>query len=599
MTKPVIVTRTGKGSPLSITEGDNNFTNLANATVSLQANSGDIVSADLNGTVNIVAGSNVSILGDNTAKTLTISVPTGGVGPQGETGATGATGPTGPQGPAGADGTNGTNGMDGATGAQGPQGIQGVQGDTGPMGPAGADGVDGAQGIQGIQGIQGETGPMGPTGATGAQGPQGDQGVGVRIVGEVATSASLPGTGNTAGDSYIVTADGNLWTWSGSSWIDAGQIVGPQGPTGATGATGPQGIQGETGPQGPQGIQGLTGATGATGPQGDTGPQGIQGIQGIQGETGATGPAGADGADGVDATFSGTLSQNLDVGSFSITSTGANNISIQPGTSGKIVLAGLQWPTTSGSSSSGPISGMVTAVDYVRTPNTLTLNNIGAATNGSQISFSGNGLAALGLDNVTSYYIGSIVDGTKIELSLSPTGSNPISFSGSGTPTDVNYSITSSGGGASTPTMGQVLTYGTAGALTWSTPSTTSALSQLSDVTTAGAASGYTLKYNGATWQAVAASSLGLLSSVSQDTTPMLGGQLDANNQSITNTLGDLQLVASNSNKIFLNGDLKVAATTGTPTTFNTSYFEGTLDTPTAWLKIQVGNSTYYQPLYQ
>jgi hypothetical protein len=35
MTKPVIVTRAGKGSALTFTEGDSNFTNLQNATITV------------------------------------------------------------------------------------------------------------------------------------------------------------------------------------------------------------------------------------------------------------------------------------------------------------------------------------------------------------------------------------------------------------------------------------------------------------------------------------------------------------------------------------------------------------------------------------
>jgi hypothetical protein len=93
----------------------------------------------------------------------------------------------------------------------------------------------------------------------------------------------LPSTGNTIGDAYIVTSNGHLYVWGGSSWTDSGQIV---GPTGATGPTGAQGIQGIAGPTGPQGIQGA---------QGNVGPTGAQGDQGIQGITGPTGPTGSQG----------------------------------------------------------------------------------------------------------------------------------------------------------------------------------------------------------------------------------------------------------------------------------------------------------------
>jgi hypothetical protein len=62
---------------------------------------------------------------------------------------------------------------------------------------------------------------------------------------------NLPSSGNSVNDAYIVDADGNLYVWNGSTWTDAGQIVGPQG---LTGATGPTGATGATGP----GIAGVT-----------------------------------------------------------------------------------------------------------------------------------------------------------------------------------------------------------------------------------------------------------------------------------------------------------------------------------------------------
>jgi len=130
-------------------------------------------------------------------------------------------------------------------------------GPTGPAGPAG-----------------GPTGPQGPTGPTGAQGQ------GISIKGSVATVGDLPSTGNVVGDSYIVLADGHLYTWNGTTWNDDGPIVGPTGAAGATGPTGPtgnQGGQGNIGPTGPQGVQGIQGEQGVQGNTGPTGPQGSQG----------------------------------------------------------------------------------------------------------------------------------------------------------------------------------------------------------------------------------------------------------------------------------------------------------------------------------
>ena len=74
MAKPTITTRAGKGSALTWTEGDTNLENLRDATITVKADTGgtDVVS-DLNGTVTLVAGTNVTITGDNTAKTVTIN----------------------------------------------------------------------------------------------------------------------------------------------------------------------------------------------------------------------------------------------------------------------------------------------------------------------------------------------------------------------------------------------------------------------------------------------------------------------------------------------------------------------------------------------
>lgn len=74
MAKPSITFRNTKGSALTYTELDQNFTNLKDATVTLQAGTGgtDVVS-DLNGKITLVAGTGVTLTGDNTAKTVTIN----------------------------------------------------------------------------------------------------------------------------------------------------------------------------------------------------------------------------------------------------------------------------------------------------------------------------------------------------------------------------------------------------------------------------------------------------------------------------------------------------------------------------------------------
>lgn len=77
MTKPVITFRNVKGTFLTFTELDTNFTNLRDATITLQAHTGGTnVVSDLNGVITLVAGTGVTITGDNTAKTITINSPT-------------------------------------------------------------------------------------------------------------------------------------------------------------------------------------------------------------------------------------------------------------------------------------------------------------------------------------------------------------------------------------------------------------------------------------------------------------------------------------------------------------------------------------------
>ena len=80
MALPTIVTRAGKGAALTYQELDDNFTNLQTATTSLTAGTGGVtVTADLNGTITLVAGNNITLTGDDTAKTITIAATAAGL----------------------------------------------------------------------------------------------------------------------------------------------------------------------------------------------------------------------------------------------------------------------------------------------------------------------------------------------------------------------------------------------------------------------------------------------------------------------------------------------------------------------------------------
>lgn len=79
MAKPAITKRATKGSALTYAELDTNFQNLADATIALTAGSGGTqVVSDLNGNITLVAGTGISLSGDNTAKTVTITSSSGG-----------------------------------------------------------------------------------------------------------------------------------------------------------------------------------------------------------------------------------------------------------------------------------------------------------------------------------------------------------------------------------------------------------------------------------------------------------------------------------------------------------------------------------------
>jgi len=240
----------------------------------------------------------------------------------GAKGYTGSQGIQGPQGPLGDTGYTGSQGVIGYTGSQGDIGYTGSKGDQGiqgPIGYTGSQGIQGLRGYTGSQGIQGVRGYTGSQGVIGYTGSRGSDGTSIAIQGSVATTGNLPSSGNTAGDAYIVTANGNLYVWDGSAWIDAGQFAGytgsqgvrgytgskgdtgaggPGGAQGPRGYTGSQGIQGPGGPGGPQGPRGYTGSRGATGPGGGTGPQGPRGYTGSKGNTGPGGPAGPGGPQG-------------------------------------------------------------------------------------------------------------------------------------------------------------------------------------------------------------------------------------------------------------------------------------------------------------
>ena len=74
MAKPAITKRVTKGSALTYSELDTNFQNLADATIALTAGTGGTqVISDLNGNITLVAGTNITLTGNNTTKQITIA----------------------------------------------------------------------------------------------------------------------------------------------------------------------------------------------------------------------------------------------------------------------------------------------------------------------------------------------------------------------------------------------------------------------------------------------------------------------------------------------------------------------------------------------
>lgn len=73
MTKPVVTLRNTKGSALTFTELDTNFSNLRDSTISIAGSDSANISLDLNDTFTISAGTNITIDFDTVGKQITIN----------------------------------------------------------------------------------------------------------------------------------------------------------------------------------------------------------------------------------------------------------------------------------------------------------------------------------------------------------------------------------------------------------------------------------------------------------------------------------------------------------------------------------------------
>ena len=219
-------------------------------------------------------------------------------GADGTSGINGADGADGTSGVNGADGTSGINGIDGTSGINGADGVDGTSGINGIDGTSGTSGVNGADGTSGINGIDGTSGTSGITGVdgtSGTSGVDGAPGMGITFKGAIATSASLPTSGQQIGDAYLADDTDVLYIWDGSQWVDGGSI---QGPAGVSGTSGTSGVNGADGTSGINGIDGTSGTSGSSGVNGEAGAAGTSGTSGIAGAQGAQGAQGADGSSG-------------------------------------------------------------------------------------------------------------------------------------------------------------------------------------------------------------------------------------------------------------------------------------------------------------
>lgn len=66
-----------------------------------------------------------------------------------------------------------------------------------------------------------------------------------------------------------------------------------------------------------------------------------------------------------------------------------------------------------------------------------------------------------------------------------------------------------------------------------------------------------------------------------------------------SSTAGNLTLTPSGTGVINLAGPVNINSTAGSPTTYENGYYEDMLQTPVAWLKVQISGVDYYLPLYQ
>lgn len=467
MTKPVIVTRLGKGSELTFEEGDSNFINLRDATINVSGDSGDTQNIDLNGTINVAGGTGISTAMSNGA--VTVNLENTAVSPNTYTKATIT---VDQQGRVTSAESGSITSMDVTTAlgftpynSTNPNGyISGVNSTdiTTALGftPENSGNKNAANGYAGLD----SSGKV-----ASAQLPSY-----VDDVIEVADYASLPTTGET-GKIYVALDTNVTYRWSGTAYVE------------------------------------ITSSPGST-----------------------------------DEVTEGTT--NL----YFTDARARNAVSAGSGieydnTTGVIKITTSGLPTVT--------SGNVTAIDG--TTDYITVSSTAGMMMSTQISFSGAGLTGSGIMPAMNYWITNI-DGANSAIQISDTmgGMAKDLTTVTITPGDATFQI-SSGGGSST----YKLQYSPTGQMiSWTPESTTPqsySLSSLTDVSiTPPVTDGYVLTYDSmmGRWQAEALPASGI-ASVSADTAPMLGGNLDVNGKSIVSVSnGNIALTPNGTGKVILDG---------------------------------------------
>ena len=306
-----------------------------------------------------------------------------------------------------------------------------------------------------------------------------------------------------------LTISGSNLTYDGTTVNLSGVgATGPQGPQGDAGATGPQGATGPAGAAGNgvtnvtissdellftyanssvQNLGNVKGNTGATGPQGPAG---------------ATGPAGPQGNPGADSTVAGPQgpagtsisSAAVSSGTITLTMSDSSTINVTGNVAGQVGPTGPQGAT----GPQGPAGGGVALTD-------LSTSTAAPSSGGSLVYNNSNGQFAF------TPAVNTIV------------GNSDFAQTGSLSNNDALIYVSGTGKWTNLPSP------------IWSNA-----------VTDGSASSGQVLKWNGSAWApATDVSGSGGIGSLVADTSPQLGGTLDANGNNIdmgTNVLTDSNL---------------------------------------------------------